>query len=45
VAIEAVEELGEYVSGESVRYAFRKMKEAYPDEAEKWTWERADRVR
>jgi hypothetical protein len=45
VAMEAVDELGEYVSSESVRYAFRKMREAHPDEAEKWKWERADRVR
>lgn len=36
VAMEAVAELGESVSGESVRNAYRAMK---------WTWQRGDRVR
>lgn len=45
VALNACEELREIVTGQTVRNAYRAMREAYPDQAEEWTWERADRIR
>jgi len=45
VAMEACEELRENVTGETVRRAYRLMRRAYPDQADEWTWERADRIR
>jgi hypothetical protein len=45
VAMEAGEELGELLTGESVRNAYRAMREADPEHVEEWTWERSDRVR
>lgn len=46
VAMKACEELEvENLTGDSVRNAYRLMRRAYPDQADEWTWERADRIR
>lgn len=46
VAMKACEELKvENLTGDSVRNAYRLMRRAYPDQADEWTWERADRIR
>lgn len=38
IGIKAVEKLGGNISGETVRNAYRAMREAYPDQADEWEW-------
>jgi hypothetical protein len=46
IRMEVVDKFGKDIfDAEDVRNAYRTMRRAYPEQAEEWTWKRADRIR